>query len=171
MRGLPRLALTSYKFLLDVDQHPHSAPFALCRACPAHLGFSLLIVAKADIYGSKLAWDEVAQDGHATLLDLYRRLLEIRRTVPAFTDPRFDTGHARSDDDEGWLVLTRDDALIVVNFGQQAADVELEHPVTRELLSVGQVELGDATLHLGPTSAFVAQVELPTLPTSYTPGG
>jgi maltooligosyltrehalose trehalohydrolase len=121
-------------------------------------------------YGSKLVWDEAHQGGHAELLGLYRRLLEIRRSVPAFTDPRFDAGHARSDDDEGWLLLSRDDVVIAVNFGRRAAEVPLEHPVVSRLLEVGVAELDGGTVHLGPTSAFVGQVELPNLPTTYTPG-
>src|SRR4051812_6673678 len=121
-------------------------------------------------YRSKLDWSEPAQPAHAQLLGLYRRLLEIRRTVPAFTDPRFDTGHARSDDDQRWLVLTRDDAATVVNFGTEPEEVELEHLPTG-LLTIGHVEIEGHTVRLGPTSALVATLDVPDQPASFTPGG
>ncbi|MGI3785542.1 MAG: DUF3459 domain-containing protein, partial [Janthinobacterium lividum] len=125
----------------------------------------------ATFASSKLDWSEPEQPAHAGLQTLYRRLLEIRRSVPAFTDPRFDTGHTRSDDDEHWLVLTRDDAAIVVNFGAEPAEVHLEQSATGSLLHVGQVEIEGASVRLGPTSALVTRVERPNLPTSFTPGG
>ena len=122
-------------------------------------------------YGSKLDWDEVEQGDHARLLEVYRELLELRRTVPAFTDPRFDAGHARSDDDDRWLLLTRDDVVTVVNFGDAATEVELDHPADQTLFLVGEVAVDGPTVRLGPRSALVAAVDLPNLPASFTPGG
>ena len=125
----------------------------------------------ATFTSSKLDWAEPAQPTHAGILELYRRLLEIRRAVPAFTDPRFDTGHAHSDDEEHWLVLLRDGAAIVVNFGEESAEVALEQRPTHTLLAIGDVEVEGSTVILGPTSALVTEIELPNLPTSFTPGG
>ena len=61
----------------------------------------------ATFAASKLDWSEPEQPQHAELLALTTQLLEIRRTYPDFTDPRFDQGRAVSDDDDGWLLLER----------------------------------------------------------------
>ena len=64
---------------------------------------------------SKLDWSEL--DGpHGELLALTTRLIEIRRTYPDFTDPRFDHGRAPSDDEEGWLLSSGATLIMAVNF-------------------------------------------------------
>ena len=68
-------------------------------------------------------------------------------------------------------MLTRDGAAIVVNFGQESTQVDLEQRPTNSLLEVGEVEVEGHTVYLGPTSALVTEIELPNLPTSFTPGG
>jgi maltooligosyltrehalose trehalohydrolase len=44
---------------------------------------------------SKLRWDEVAQDSHAEMLDWYKKLIRLRRTVPELRDGRLDTVDVR----------------------------------------------------------------------------
>ncbi len=67
---------------------------------------------------SKLDWSELDSPAHARLLALYRRLGELRRTVPALTDPRFFhiTCDYREDGSQRWFVLHRGDTAIAINF-------------------------------------------------------
>ena len=112
---------------------------------------------------SKLDWDEIAEPRHGDLLALITRLLELRRSYPAFTDPRFDAGRARSDDDEGWLVLERDNMAIVVNFSQTPAVVTLDDDIS-SVLEVGTVAVDGATVRLEGTSALVGRLALARIP-------
>jgi maltooligosyltrehalose trehalohydrolase len=112
---------------------------------------------------SKLDWDEIAEPRHGDLLALVTRLLELRRSYPAFTDPRFDAGRARSDDEEGWLVLERDNMAIVVNFSQTPAVVTLDDDVS-SVLEVGTVAVDGATVRLEGTSALVGRLALARVP-------
>jgi maltooligosyltrehalose trehalohydrolase len=105
---------------------------------------------------SKLDWSELEQPQHAGLLALTTQLLEIRRTYPEFTDPRFDQGRALSDDQEGWLLLERGDMIMVVNFGDQPTEVWVGREL-EVLLILGEVEIRDETVHLGRHSALAAQ--------------
>ena len=109
---------------------------------------------------SKLDWAEAERGAHADLLALQTRLLEIRRTCPAFTDPRFDAGQVSSDDDGRWLVLQRDDMAIVVNFSPTPAQVILEHDLTA-LLTVGAADIKGREVSLHPTSAVVGRLAIP----------
>ena len=77
----------------------------------------------ATFEASKLDWSELEEPQHAGLLALTAQLLEIRRTYPDFTDPRFDQGRALSDDEEGWLLLERGDMIMVVNFADRPTEV------------------------------------------------
>ena len=69
-------------------------------------------------------------------------------------------------------MLTRDDAAVVVNFGPEPAEVHLEQrPTDQPARDRRASRSRDDVVHLGPTSALVTRVELPNLPTSFTPGG
>lgn len=70
---------------------------------------------------SKLDWDEVHAGDHARLLDIHRRLIALRRSVPALSDPRLTRVRADADHERGTLLVRRGDVLVAVNLG--------EHPV------------------------------------------
>ncbi|MCI4657482.1 malto-oligosyltrehalose trehalohydrolase [Cryobacterium zhongshanensis] len=69
---------------------------------------------------SRLDWDESELPEHARLLGLYRRLADLRRAVPDFTDPRLDRVGVDYDADESWLRLCRGSTEILVNFAADA---------------------------------------------------
>ncbi len=73
---------------------------------------------------SKLDWSELEGGRHAVLLDVYRRLAELRRRLPQLTDPAFTGVSATADEGTGVLTLRRGDLLLLVNFGDAAATVE-----------------------------------------------
>jgi maltooligosyltrehalose trehalohydrolase len=72
---------------------------------------------------SKLDWDEVRTGRHAVLLETYRRLAGLRRTIPALTDPAFSSTSCTADGRV--FTMRRGDVLIVVNFGDTAATVSV----------------------------------------------
>ncbi|WP_248242965.1 malto-oligosyltrehalose trehalohydrolase [Microbacterium kunmingense] len=77
---------------------------------------------------SHLDWAEVAAPDsdprHRRTLDLYRRLAELRRTLPDLTDPDFAALSAEADEDARTFVLHRGAVDIVVNFGTDAVAME-----------------------------------------------
>lgn len=68
---------------------------------------------------SKLDWDELADDRHATVLELYRALTQLRRSHSELTDPRLDHVRTLHDDDERWLVIVRGGMRVLINFATQ----------------------------------------------------
>ena len=109
---------------------------------------------------SKLDWSELTEPRQSGLLDLTTRLLEIRKTYPDFTDPRFDAGEASSDDDAGWLMLERGAMTMVVNFSDSPTKVRPERELV-PVITVGDAEVVDGEVHLGPHSGLAAQTPLP----------
>lgn len=105
---------------------------------------------------SKLDWAELAEPVHAELLELNRRLIDLRREHPDLSDPRFDHGTATSNDDEGWLLVERSNVALVINFRDGEVDVDLEG-VCEELLTVGEATLGPDSVRLGPHSAVAVR--------------
>ncbi len=104
-----------------------------------------------------LDWDEVADPEHAHVLDVYRRLIALRRRESALSDPRLDLVDVAFDDDLGWFRVTRADIVVVANFG--AAAVVLPLGPGDLLFEIGTVEPGPDGLRLGPDSGAVVRVQ------------
>ena len=104
---------------------------------------------------SRLDWSEPERPQHAELLDLTRRLINIRRTYPDLTDPRFDQGRAVSNDDAGWLLLERGDMTMVVNFHDHPTQVDVGRTVAPVII-IGEIEVAGDVVRLGPHSALAA---------------
>jgi maltooligosyltrehalose trehalohydrolase len=79
---------------------------------------------------SKLDWAEPTAGRHAVLLDVYRRLAALRRSLPELTDPAFSSLSATADEKSRLFTLRRGDLLVAVNVG----DEPLTLPVSGELL-------------------------------------
>ncbi len=104
---------------------------------------------------AKLDWSEVQQARHADLLTFSTRLLELRRTYPDFTDPRFEHGRFMSDDDQGWLLLARGEMVMVVNFSAEPREVNVGGAVT-SVLDIGEVDIDGDLVRLAGHSALLA---------------
>ena len=110
----------------------------------------------ATFEASKLDWSEPGKSRQSELLELTTRLLQIRKTYPDFTDPRFDAGHAESDDEAGWLLLKRGLMTLLVNFGDRPTTVGVERELS-PVITLGEVEVSAGEVHLGPYGALAAQ--------------
>ena len=73
-----------------------------------------------------LNWDEVAGDGHADVLGVYRALAALRRQHADLADPRLDEVHVEYSDADGWFVLYRGAFRVVVNFADHPQQVPIE---------------------------------------------
>ncbi|WP_435746916.1 malto-oligosyltrehalose trehalohydrolase [Nocardioides sp. SYSU DS0663] len=75
---------------------------------------------------SKLDWSEASSGRHAVLLDVYRRLAALRRSVPALTDPSFGSVACTADDETRLFTMERSGVLMVVNFGDEPATLTVD---------------------------------------------
>jgi len=103
---------------------------------------------------SKLDWAELETPSAIDLLELNRRLLELRREYPDLTDPRFDQASVSFDDEQHWLVVQRGSVIVAVNFGVETIEITLPF-VVKSLLDIGEVSCTDELAQLGPHSALV----------------
>ncbi|GAA3397110.1 malto-oligosyltrehalose trehalohydrolase [Cryptosporangium minutisporangium] len=75
---------------------------------------------------SKLDWSEPTKPPHAGVLDVYRRLIALRREVSDLTDPRLDRVAVLYDEDARWMVVRRGERhAVAVNLGSAARAVSL----------------------------------------------
>ncbi len=86
----------------------------------------------ATFEASKLDWSEAEEGRGARVLARYRQLADLRRTVPALTDPHFTNLHATADEERGLFLLRRrstvpgPEALIAVNTSEEETTVALD---------------------------------------------
>jgi maltooligosyltrehalose trehalohydrolase len=95
---------------------------------------------------SKLDWSEPTGGRHARILDVYRRLAELRRELPALTDPAFAHNRAEVDEDTRLFTLHRGDVVVVVNFGTDAATTKVHEGLELRFETESGVDLDEGTL-------------------------
>ncbi len=103
---------------------------------------------------SKLDWSEPESGPHGALLDLHRRLIELRHRLPELTDPRFPTIEAAADDAAGTIVLRRGGVTVAANLGTAEARIEAAGALV--LTTAPGVALDGGVLVLPAESAAIA---------------
>jgi malto-oligosyltrehalose synthase/malto-oligosyltrehalose trehalohydrolase len=103
---------------------------------------------------AKLDWSELESGRHAAILEVYRSLAALRRRLPELTDP--DMRRTRCTVDGSVLVMRRGDVVVVANFGDSAATVDLG-AVALDLLwtTPTPVDLRGGTVVLPPHAGAV----------------
>jgi maltooligosyltrehalose trehalohydrolase len=66
---------------------------------------------------SKLDWTQPRKAQHAGLLAWHRRLIALRRQIPALTDPRLDRTTTEYDQQTRWLIVRRGPVTVAANLG------------------------------------------------------
>ncbi|MGH9178793.1 MAG: malto-oligosyltrehalose trehalohydrolase [Acidimicrobiales bacterium] len=102
---------------------------------------------------SKLDWEEPARPEHADLLDWHRRLIDLRRAVPALRDGRLDRVGVDVDEHAGRLTVRRGPVAVAANVGPLTLTVQVAGEVV--LASEG-VDAGAGAVRLPPSSVAVA---------------
>ena len=102
---------------------------------------------------SRLDWSQLGEKEHAAVLDWHRRLVALRRAVPALTDGRMDAVDCRFDEGAGWLVVRRGPVTVAGNIGPAAVEIPVAGSV---VLATDGAELGAAgSLRLSPDAVAV----------------
>ena len=83
---------------------------------------------------SKLNWDELAREPHAELLDWHRRLIRLRREVPALADGRLDRVRVDYDEEARWLVVERGPVAVACNLADRVQCVPVRLPWASQAL-------------------------------------
>ena len=100
---------------------------------------------------SRLDWSELETESHARVLAAYQRLAELRRSLPALTDPSFGSVSCTADEERRVFTLRRGDLLVVVNFGDDPAELIVEGDLDLLFRTPGRPTLADGRLELPAT--------------------
>ncbi len=102
---------------------------------------------------SRLRWNELGDEPHASLLEWHRALIALRRAEPDLSDGRF-VAEAEWDAEAGWLRVERGALTVEVNL---SAEARHDHTATGELVLASHPDatLGADGLRLPPTSVAI----------------
>ncbi|MDQ1627427.1 MAG: maltooligosyltrehalose trehalohydrolase [Actinomycetota bacterium] len=114
----------------------------------------------ATVERSRLDWQELSRQPHATVLDWYRRLLALRRDEPELRDPRLDRVGVDTDAEARTVVVRRDGLRVVCNLAAGERPITLDAAVAEVLLCSAQPRLdaGVARMTLPGESVAVVRV-------------
>jgi maltooligosyltrehalose trehalohydrolase len=106
---------------------------------------------------SRLDWRELASEPHASLLDWHRRLIRLRRRIPALTDGRMDQVRVRVDEEARWLVLERGPVTVACNLAKRAQRMPIGREYFNEVLltSDPMIEVNATSMALPPESVVI----------------
>jgi maltooligosyltrehalose trehalohydrolase len=103
---------------------------------------------------SKLDWSELTKPGHAEILDLYKRLIALRRGRPELTDPRLDQVEVWHGDQ--YVAMRRGHLTVAANLAPVPQVVSLRAVPSKVLLATEPgVVLQRDRVELPPESAAV----------------
>jgi maltooligosyltrehalose trehalohydrolase len=110
----------------------------------------------ATFHRSKLDW-QLRQEPHAEMLDWYRQLIELRRSVPELQDANLERIRTRYGEDHPWLVVERGPVHLMCNFSQKTQVLAAAKPGRTLLSSTGDCQLQQDGVVLGPETFAVIQ--------------
>ena len=109
---------------------------------------------------SKLDWAECSRSAHASMLEWHRRLIQLRRAMPALADGRMGSVRVDYDETEHWLIFVRDSIVAACNLSASMNTVPLcEEPHRLLLASEPATAIGKNEIILAPESVAILQTD------------
>jgi maltooligosyltrehalose trehalohydrolase len=112
---------------------------------------------------SRLPWDEREKEPHRAVLDWYRRLIRLRRAIPALTDGDRGRVSVAHDDTARWLRMDRGPITVACNLGGGRTTVPLSEKGREVMLASGAYELSRSGLALDPGAVVLGGGEAVSL--------
>jgi maltooligosyltrehalose trehalohydrolase len=84
---------------------------------------------------SKLTWEEPGREPHRSILAWHKRLIELRRSLPALKDGRLDRVCVDWDEEKKWIVMARGPVSVACNIAPHAQTVPLRKSPGKILLA------------------------------------
>lgn len=103
---------------------------------------------------SRLDWSELEREPHRTMLDWYRRLIALRRSVPELLDGHRDLVDVAYDEEQRWLVMRRGPITLAFSLDREV-ELPLEGDAGGTVLASGGVVRSPHGLRLPPGGAAV----------------
>ena len=109
---------------------------------------------KATFERSKLNWDELTEEPHASMLQWYKDLIRLRRSS-GLTDGHLDRVHIEFDEEAKWLTMRRGPFEVAVNFAVDRQAVPVQRLQKNVMCSEEDYELRPGLIELPAESVVI----------------
>jgi maltooligosyltrehalose trehalohydrolase len=109
----------------------------------------------ATVERSRLDWSELPRDPHRRLLEWYRCLVRLRRTVPDLHDDALDRVVVEQDDAAGTVRVTRGQHLVLVNLSDEPRALDADGRTPLVSWDAETRVAPDGTVQLPPQSVAI----------------
>ncbi|MBI5442619.1 MAG: malto-oligosyltrehalose trehalohydrolase [Deltaproteobacteria bacterium] len=106
---------------------------------------------------SKLRWEELGLEPHASMLEWYRSLVRLRHREPALRDGRLEEVDVRYSEEERWIAVGRGPFTVLANLSERARSLPLAPDRPRNILlrSRSDAHVGETSAELPPESVLL----------------
>jgi maltooligosyltrehalose trehalohydrolase len=104
---------------------------------------------------SKLRWEEISREPHASLLSWYKKLIALRRSVPDLTTGRLDRVQTAFDDRAQWFVLRRGAVEVACNLAAHGQRVPIMQNSCEVISSSPEFHVNSGAIELPPDSVAI----------------
>ncbi len=104
---------------------------------------------------SKLKWEEQQEGKHAEMLAWVKALIKLRRSRVCFNDGDMHRLDVTRDDKQRTLVMMRDEARMLMNFGTESCAFEVLDGEELALISRNEVTVRESSLELPPMTLAI----------------
>lgn len=95
---------------------------------------------------SKLKWDELSAPRHKEMLNWYRKLIHLRRSVPSLNNGEPGNTSVTFDEEKKWFCMQRGAILVAFNLAPQERTLTVDSGFVQILVSRADVQLRDHSL-------------------------
>ena len=106
---------------------------------------------------SRLKWEERSLEPHRSILEWHRKLIELRRSVPALSDGRLDRVEIEFSEEKKWFLVHRGPVSVACNLAPfpQGVPIHRDGPLSVLLASEQGYQLSDGSILLPADSVII----------------
>jgi maltooligosyltrehalose trehalohydrolase len=105
---------------------------------------------------SKLNWQEINEEPHASILAWYKQLIALRKSTPALTDGRLERVETSFDEELQWFVIKRGDVEVLCNLARDRQAVPISSAKPHIVCSERDYQLRPGLIELPGESVALA---------------
>jgi maltooligosyltrehalose trehalohydrolase len=106
---------------------------------------------------SKLKWDEISSEPHATMLAWYKQLIQLRRSSRGLADGRMDQLQVTFDEGAKWLLIRRGDIEVACNFADHSNTIQVTSNGTDPICSEPAISVKPGSVEMPAESVAIFQ--------------
>jgi len=108
---------------------------------------------------SKLNWDELPQPDHADMLSWYRKLIELRHSMPCLNNGEPGNTAVAYSEEQKWIRMTRGSIVVACNLNADPQSIPIDGNAELMFASRQDVAVEEGKISLSPDYVAILRIE------------